>query len=162
MVKEKDESVGLKGYTTFRHKDSEDNEIESFGQYNTITEQGLAVTAGLLADVSGSSTDSTPFSHIGIGISGAASTSAQASNTALDNEIYRSAGASSIQTQSVTDDEAQWQTTFTFSGAQKIRESGVFNAAGVDSGNILCRQTFGDISVASADSLEITWQVYAS
>lgn len=64
------------------------------------------------------------------------------------------------QTTTVANDTAQLVTTFTFTAAFNVDESSVFNAAAA--GDMLCATAFGDISVVSGDTLQITWRIVSS
>lgn len=61
------------------------------------------------------------------------------------------------ETTTVTDDTAQFFTTFSFTGAHAITEAGIFNAA--SAGVMLAYQDFSVINVSSGDNLQITWRV---
>jgi|GEM_PF-738108 len=94
--------------------------------------------------------------------------SARPVSTALESEITTGGGARRTAadvvgtrvTTTVTNDTAQLVTTFTFTAAFNVDESGVFNAAAA--GNMLCATAFGDIPVISGDTIQITWQVVSS
>lgn len=130
---------------------------------NTITNAGLAEVAGLFtADTAGSLT---AFDYIAIGTG---TTASDATDTQLEAEITQSGGerrggadvtGTQVQT-SVTNDTGQLVTTYTFTGTFAVTESGVLNAAAT--GDMLCRQTFSAINVASGDSLQVTWKVQCS
>ena len=119
---------------------------------NLITNAGKAQVAGL---INGVVTDY--FDHIAIGT---ATTAPSASDTALGAEVARGAATTSRVTTDVTNDTAQFVYTFSFDSSYGITESGVFDAS--SGGNMLCRQTFSVINVASGDSLQITWKVQSS
>jgi hypothetical protein len=40
-----------------------------------------------------------------------------------------------------------------------IEESGIFDAAGTDAGNMLARKTFNTISLAQDDKLTVEWEI---
>ena len=144
------ESLGLKGEIEFLVIDKEGNIRERRVVRNVITNDGKASVAGLiLADVS-----ETPYDYVAIGTG---TTSASASDTALEAETHRVAGTGSRVTTSTTNDTAQLQATFNFSASYSITESGVFNAS--SGGTMLCRQTFSAINVNDGDSLQITWKI---
>jgi hypothetical protein len=56
-------------------------------------------------------------------------------------------------------DTGQWVTTFTFTGALALTESGVFNAIYATGGDMLAYQDFSVLNVANGDTLQITWKV---
>ena len=119
---------------------------------NLITNAGKAQVAGL---INGVVTDYFDYIAIGTG-----TTAPSASDTALEGEVARGSADRSRVTTSVTNDTAQFVYTFTFDSSYAITESGVFDAD--SGGNMLCRQTFSEINVASGDSLQITWKVQSS
>jgi len=87
-----------------------------------------------------------PFKYLAIGTG---TTTASASDTALENEIDR--GEATV---TLNDNELQFVHTFSFSASQAITEMGIFNAS--TGGDILTRSTFGAINVSNGDSLQIT------
>jgi len=107
----------------------------------------MAETANLLIG------KGTSFGYIAIGSStdviGAAS-------VALGNESFRQAAVVSRVQTDVTNDTAQWVTTFAFVATTTITEVGIFNAAAA--GHMLAGQTFAVINVASGDSLQIVYK----
>jgi len=122
---------------------------------NLITNAGLAVVAG---QINGATT--APVTAIAIGIG---TTAAAAGNTALESEIttnggQRGAATASRVTTTQTNDTAQWVKTFSFTGSFAVTEEGLLdnNTSG---GNLLARQVFSAVNVASGDSLQITHKV---
>lgn len=147
------EQVKLVGRIHFSHRDSEGRVIEEFETPNTITNNGLAQTAGLINGVV-----TNFFEYIAIGTG---TTAAAASDTALEEEATRSSATTiSRVTTTETNDTAQWVETFNFNAGSAITESGILDSAA--SGTLLCRQVFSAINVASGDSLQVTWKVQAS
>lgn len=127
---------------------------------NLITNAGKAEVAGLI----GSDTTSglTAFDYIAIGTG---TTSAAATDTALEAEITtgggaRSAGTGTRTTTNVTNDTFQLVVTFNFTSSFAITESGVLNAS--SGGTLLSRTTFSTINVANNDSLQVTWKITVS
>lgn len=158
----KETPIMLKGWFQLDHI-KEGAIIDSRIIGNTITNAGLAEVAGLLtADTAGSLT---AFDYIAIGTG---TTAADATDTQLEEEIIAGGGnrrgvgdvTGTQETTTVTNDTGQFVTTFTFTGTYAVTESGVFNAT--STGDMLCRQTFSPINVASGDSLQITWKVQTS
>jgi hypothetical protein len=130
---------------------------------NLIVSAGKAAMAGLcIADVSVDA-----FDAIAIGTGTVA---AAAGDTTLGTEIttnggQRRSGANVTGTRvttSVTNDTSQLVTIFTFTGSFAITESGIFNHATAGSGDMLARQVFAPINVASGDSLQMTWRIQFS
>lgn len=121
---------------------------------NLVVTTGLA---GVAARINGSGTPDA-YTYIALG---SGTTAAVAGDTALETEITtdggeRASATPSLETTDTTDDTAVLVKTFTFSGDLTISESGVLNAS--SSGTLLARQVFTGISVASGDSLQITWK----
>ena len=122
---------------------------------NLITNAGLAIVAG---QINGATT--APVTAIAIGIG---TTAAAAGDTALESEsttngAQRGAATATRVTTNQTNDTAQWVKTFSLTGTFAITEEGLFdnNTSG---GNMLARQVFSAINVASGDSLQITHKV---
>lgn len=122
---------------------------------NLITNAGLAVVAGQINGVT-----TAPVTAIAIGIG---TTAAAAGDTALESEITtnggeRGAATASRVTTTQTNDTAQWVKTFSFTGSFAVTEEGLLdnNTSG---GNLLARQVFSAVNVASGDSLQITHKV---
>ena len=154
------EGIKLKGWFQLDHiRDGQI--IDTRIVPNVITNAGLAEVTGLLVDDVGG----TSFDYIAIGTG---TTAADSTDTELEHEIISGGGerrggadvTGSRVTTTVTNDTAQWVTTFTFTASFAVTESGVFNAP--SGGTMFCRQTFSAINVASGDSLQITWKVQAS
>lgn len=121
---------------------------------NLVTTAGLA---GVAARVNGSGSPAA-YTYIALGTG---TTAAASGDTALEAEITtvggeRASATVSLVTTDTTDDTAQLQNTFSFTGSLAITESGVLNAA--SAGTLLARQVFSAINVASGDSLQVTWK----
>lgn len=87
---------------------------------------------------------------------GTGSASAAAGNTALGSEHSRASATVTQETTVVTDDTAQFEYTFSFTGTYSIAEAGVFNAA--TGGTLLSRRVFSNaVSCVDGDSLLVTW-----
>ncbi len=94
--------------------------------------------------------------------------SARPVSTALESEITTGGGerrtganvTGTRETTNVTNDTAQLVTTFTFTAAFAIDESGVFNDA--SAGDMLCATAFAVVNVISGDTLQVSWQVVSS
>ena len=151
----KAEKLGLKGEIELVHRDKNRNILDIIRVPNAIMIAGLDECSGLLlTDVGG-----TAYDYIAIGTGTTAATYTQ---TQLVEEITtgggaRTAGTGTQTTTTVTNDTSQLVATFTFSAAFAVTESCMINAA--SEGDMLCRQTFSAINVASDDSLQVTWKV---
>jgi hypothetical protein len=92
--------------------------------------------------------------YIALGTGAAA---ASASDTALGTELAtRVAGT-------LTSSGAVWQNVATFGAGVNtgaITEAGIFSAS--SAGTMFARQTFGTITKAAGDSLQVTWQITIS
>lgn len=121
---------------------------------NLVVSVGKAGAASRLNGAGGEAA----FTYIALGTG---TTAAAAGDTALQTEISTNGGGRANSTASrvtttVTNDTAQLQNTFTFTGSFAITESGVLNAASV--GTLLARQVFSAVNVISGDNLQITWK----
>lgn len=132
--------------------------IDTRAVKNLVTNAGLALVAGLIVkDVGG-----TAFDEIAIGTG---TTAAALTDTILQAEITTSGGqrrtganvTGTRVTTDVTNDTAQWVTTFTFTGSFAVTEVGIFNDP--TTGTLLARAVFAAINVVSGDSLQITYKV---
>lgn len=124
--------------------------------HNLITNVGHAAAN---ARISGQGSYAA-FANIAIGTGTVA---AAATDTALGTEIATGGGARGAATASqvtttVTNDTTQLVKTFTFTSAFAVTEEGIFDNA-ASGGNLLARQTFAAINVASGDSLTITHKI---
>lgn len=124
---------------------------------NLVTTAGKGKASGLLNGAT-----STAFTYLAVGTGTVAP---DADDTTLGTEITDSglARASATCTQtttSTTNDTAQWVKSWSVSGSKAVTESGIFDAS--SSGNLLARQTFSAINVASGDTLQFTWKVQLS
>ena len=78
----------------------------------------------------------------------------------IDTGLARASATCTQTTTSTTNDTAQWVKSWSVSGSKAVTESGIFDAS--SSGNLLARQTFSAINVASGDTLQFTWKVQLS
>jgi len=126
---------------------------------NLITNVGKAQVAGLINGVV-----TTPFKYIAIGDGSSTSpgtcTSPSATDTALGHEVSRASATVGRATTNVTNDTATLSATFNFTASYSLCEAGIFDAS--SGGNMLARQTFAVLNVASGDSLTINWKVVVS
>lgn len=126
--------------------------LESREVKNIITNDG----ADAVRTAVGSAALTSVFKWIGVGTSANAFTS---TDSQLNTEI-----ASSESNYFTTGNFGQFsrKTTFTNIGPTTVRESGLFNRDGINSGSMLAAQTFGQVEMASGDKLEVIWKVYFS
>lgn len=115
--------------------------------------ENLIVTAGknFLANWLGQSSQAGPFMpFIAIG-SGA--TAPSASDTGLESELTRQQGAISFVNNI-------WTNSYTFlagDGTGTVTEAGLFSAN--PGGTMMARTTFGDVTKAAGDTLQVTWNI---
>jgi hypothetical protein len=96
------------------------------------------------------------FIGIGTGATGAARTAA-VGDTALSTEVEtRATGTESIVTVTAANDAYQTQGTITATGARSVDEAATFDAS--TTGNIDISATFGVITLATNDSLQLTFK----
>ena len=139
------EPMGIRDRVILTVRDKNGNvkqEYDSGWSLNGITNAGMAEVAGLITlDVGG-----TAFDYIAIGTG---TTAFDPTQTALVTEIKRKAGTGSRTTTTVTNDTAQYVTTFSsadgLTGTSAVTESGVFNAS--TGGVLLCRQVFSALNI---------------
>jgi len=126
---------------------------------NLIVNVGKAQVAGLINGVV-----TTPFKYIAIGDGSSTNpgtcTAPSATDTALGHEIARASATTGRTTTNVTNDTATLSATFNFTSSYAICETGIFDAS--SGGNMLARQTFAVVNVASGDSLTINWRIVVS
>jgi hypothetical protein len=126
----------------------------AFGTATVVTTSGKVTAANRLQTTP---TRNPPkFIGIGTGATGAART-AVAADTALSTEVEtRATGTESIVTVTAANDAYQVQGTITATGSRSVDEAGTFDASSV--GNIDISSTFGVITLASGDSLQLTFK----
>ena len=144
----------LIGHVYLTHYDAQGQIKDQREYHNLVVSAGKA---GVASRINGAGSEAA-FTYIGIGIG---TTAAAAGNTTLESEIVtaggeRAAGTPTRITTNVTDDTAQLQVTFSFTGSFAVTESGVLNAA--STGTLLARRTFSAINVVSGDSIQTTWK----
>ena len=124
----------LKGILTVEHRDKTGKVIDKDQVENVITKAGIAAAAALLlADVAEDA-----FDYIAIGTG---TTAASSSDTTMETETHREAAAGSRTTDTITNDTAHLEHTFSgYSGTESITEAGALNAA--SGGDLLNRQVF--------------------
>jgi len=97
------------------------------------------------------------FTYVAIGTD---NTAAAAAQTTLIAEITTGGGERASATTTIVDSyTAQIENTFSFTASHAVVESGVFNDATANLGDMLCRQTFGAVNVVSGDALIMRWKV---
>lgn len=116
---------------------------------NLVVTSGKGYVASRMKD-----TSETAMSHMAVGTS---NTAAAAGQTALLNEIGRTA-TSSI---TVTNNQIVYVASFgAGSGTGALTEAGIFNAS--SGGTMLCRTVFAVVNKQSTDGMTITWTITAS
>jgi len=133
--------------------------IDSRHYTNMVMDVGKAKVAGL---INGATSGAFTYMAIGIGTDPEDHEETQLASEIVTGGGARASASCTRTTTTYTNDTAQWQKTWTFSGSFAVTESGVFDDP--SSGIMLCRKTFAAINVVSSDQLQITWkdQVTAS
>lgn len=145
------QGLKFKGRITFQLFDA-NGQRKMFRQIdNLVVNTGLAKIAQLLAG-----TSSSPIEYIGIGTG---TTSPAVGNTALETPVgSRKQGTRSVVTTDIANDTLRVEVMFNSGeGTGAITEAGLFDA--VSAGAMFSRQVFGVITKASADSLQVTWEI---
>lgn len=147
-----DTPAGLHANLRVEKRDGEDDIlIEAREIKNIITNNG----ADYVRTTVGSAPLTSAFRFTAIGDS--AATFASADND-LNNEVARSQNAFNT-----TSNFGQFSNVTTFTDvAATVRESGIFNRDGTNSGTALAMQTFGDITLTTDDKLSVIWKVFFS
>lgn len=86
-----------------------------------------------------------------------AGTTAAADTTLFTETETRTAGVSSQQTTSTTNDTYRVVGTITMTGARTLTNCGLFDAS--SSGNLFVKQDIGPLTLASGDAIELTFNV---
>ena len=151
-----EDGIRIKGtwYLLLRRKSGEEVNLVVG---NSATNAGKAEIAGLIvSDISG-----TAFDYIAIGTG---TGTAAVTDTALGTtETARSSVTGTRTTTTVTNDTAQYVTTFGFAGANAVTEVGIFNtSSSATTGDMLARQTYAALNVAAGDTLQVTYKVVVS
>jgi len=147
-----DTPAGLHANLCVNKRDPEDDVLkESREVKNIISNEG----ADYVRTTVGSAPLTSSFRWTAIGTSASAYASA---DSQLNTEVARSQNAFNT-----TANFGQFSNVTTFTNvAATVRESGLFNRDGTNTGSMLAAQTFGDITLTTDDSLEIIWKVYFS
>lgn len=127
-----------------------------FGVATVITNAGKAILAKRLIGSTPSQAEPN-YSGIGVGATGAARTAAVADTALSTAAESRVAGTSSNVTTGVTNDSYQVVATHTATAARSVDEAGLFDAS--TAGNMFLSATFNVISLATGDSLQLTYKV---
>lgn len=126
---------------------------------NLIVDAGVEGVASRIAPHDGSINPSSAYNYIALGIG---ATAVDAADTELASELPTGLNYARLQdtTAQYSDSTKKLVLSVTFPPDQAtgaLRESGIFNAA--TDGDMLARQTFDEITKASADTLTITWTI---
>jgi hypothetical protein len=134
--------------------------LDQFGNVKDQQSTNLVVNTGLrfIAESMLKTTTNSParMTHMAVG---SGTNNANASDTALQNQLARIDLDSSVSvTTSVTNDAIQYIATFAAgTGTGAITEAGIFNDP--TAGSMLCRTVFPVINKGALDTLVITWKV---
>ena len=142
----------LTGKLKVEKYDQDNNLVDSREIPNLVVSAGKAHIAKRITS-NGGDAASVVMSHMSIG---GAATSPVAGDTVLGSEM----GRVSLTSTSVAANAITYGATFPGGTATgTIKEAGIFNSAGSNSGTLLCRTTFADINKGASDAVVITWNV---
>lgn len=143
------EAIRMKGHITFT-KLNKDREVVDVREVdNLIVTAGKNLMATLLYGTG------TGFNAIALG---SGTTSASAGDTALETEITTNGGERGSATTSSTDNVAEFEREFNFTGSLSVTESGILNNT-TSGGTLLARQTFSELNFVDGDSLVVRWEI---
>jgi len=163
--------MGIFGHITLTATDPDGKIISYIQTDNLIVNRGENCVAESLFNVTtdgnnaciGEGVTSDGFTYIAIGNG---TVSVDVNNTKLAQEVDRTQDIDpEVDSSSGTGDPGSssalvtLEGIFTASEALDIDESGIFDAAGTDAGNMLARKTFNAISLAKDDKLTVEWEI---
>ena len=160
------DTAGLYGHVSLVIYDTEGNVKKYIQGDNLITNNGENCIAELLTGEATSgttdcksvvSTASGPFKRVAIGTSGvAAATSDVVLGTAFKTKLITPTIASSTST---TDAIITWLATYTATGSQTFKESGIFDTSGTTR-NMLAHKLFTtSATLTTGDTVAVTWNI---
>ena len=149
-MSETNEKRNFSNTVTFTVRDKNGDIKRQETTTNVITNSGLELSSRLLGEGLGGNR----LSHIAVGSDGTPKT---ASDTSLGNEVSRDNASVSVETDTVTNDTAQFSTTFSFGSQTTIEETGLYDSA--TGGTLFAVTTKGPFNLDAQDSLQIVWQV---
>ncbi len=123
---------------------------------NTLMNVGFAQVAGLITgDVNAGSA----FDWLSLGIG---SSTIAVTETVLGSEYIKFGIGSIVGTQittTVANDTMHLVGSFTADASKTINEVGIFNQSGLDTGSMLARAVFADITAISGDKINVVYDV---
>jgi len=166
-----DSNVGILGHITLTATNPDGKIISYIQTDNLIVNRGENCVAETMFNVTtdgnnacigkGVSTERFTFIAIGNG-----TVSVDVNDTKLAEEVDRTQDedpdvVSSVGTGDPGDSSALVTLTAVFTAGEEvtIEESGIFDAASKDAGNMLARKTFNPISLAQDDKLTVEWEI---
>jgi len=166
-----DSNVGIFGHITLTATNPDGKIISYIQTDNLIVNRGENCVAESLFNVTTNGDDAC----IGEGITAEAFTfiaigngtvAVAANDTKLAEEVQRTQASDSdrvVDSSSGTDPASKaivtMEAVFIAGEDLDIEESGIFDAAGEDAGNMLARKTFNTISLAQDDKLTVEWKI---
>ena len=133
--------------------------------FNVTTNSATEACVGMGTHIGGNGVADGGFTYIAIGNTTSVDI-LTAENKTLSRELQRikdnstsvtpSSGSADPGTSAVVTLTAIFTAS---SGAIDVDESGIFDAAGKDAGNMLARKTFTEISLAQDDKLTVEWEI---
>ena len=147
------EGIKINGSFILKLYDKDGKLKDERAKHNLIVNAALSEITGLVGDTG----TKTAFTYLALGTG---TTSANATDTALETEIEdsgleRAAATVSQQTTTVTEDTLRLQEAFTATGSKAVSEIGVLNAA--SDGTLLGHQVFTALAVESTDVLTMQY-----
>jgi len=166
-----DSNVGIFGHITLTATNPDGKIISYIQTDNLIVNRGENCVAETMFNVTtmgdnacigkGVTTDGFTFIAIGNG-----TVSVDVNDTKLAQEVNRTQDLDpKVDSSSGTGDPGTSSALVTLEGiftateAVTIEESGIFDAAGEDAGNMLARKTFNPISLEKDDKLTVEWEI---
>lgn len=120
---------------------------------NLITNAGLA---GIASRINGAGSEAAfTYLALGTGVTAAASGDTALETEIVDSGLARAAATATRETDTVTNDSARLDYTWTASGSKAITECGALNAA--SGGTLLGHEVFSAVNVASGDSFQVQY-----
>ncbi len=163
MAKKVSDSVGLRGFFRVQVKDGNKVVGDSGFRENTVTNDG--VTQYLVNWLVGLGTGSgKSVTHMALGTGGTAAVT----DTALSGELADNAnGRAAVSTSVVSSRTAQFTAAFNsansfITASHNISNVGLFNTSTTAAGTMFAGNTFASSSVATNQSVQVTYQIRLS
>ena len=144
------EMLKATGRLTIERTDSSGQLVERVEIPNLVVAVGKTFIASRMVG-----TSAAVMSHMSIG-SNNPELALATGNTQLGNEL----GKVALTSSTASSNSVTYVATFPAgTGSGDIKEAGIFNASGTNTGTMLCRTTFPIVTKQSGDSITVTWVV---